>query len=43
MHIRENYVVVDASTTPISSVVNGVLNNHVSVGGTVTDPYGDDS
>lgn len=39
--IADNYVVVETGATAIESASHGMLNNHVSVGGTVTDPQGD--
>lgn len=42
MFIADNYCVVETAATAISSAGHGSLNNHVSVNGTVTDPFDDD-
>lgn len=42
MYITDNYVVAETGATPISSASHGSLNNHISLNGTVTDPYDDD-
>lgn len=38
----DNYIVCHASATPAESAGYGLLNNHISAGGTVTDPFDDD-
>ena len=40
--ITDNYVTVETAATAIESAGHGILNNHVSVNGTVTDPFDDD-
>lgn len=40
--VTDNYVVAETAATPISVAGHGSLNNHVSINGTVTDPYDDD-
>jgi len=42
MYIADNYVVVETAATAISSAGHGSLHNHVSVNGTITDPFDDD-
>jgi hypothetical protein len=42
MYITDNYCVVGAGATAITSASYGSLHNHVSTDGTVTDPFDDD-
>ena len=40
--ITDNYIVMENGATAAESASHGMLHNHVSVNGTVTDPFNDD-